>query len=326
MKFFMSFLAFLFLTSQSFAQDQVNDPNVKPAMRTYMGATSTEKTQKAETQKREPSVKIWLPPEFQSSEEKWPLLVFSHGFRGCAMQSLWLTQYLADSGYIVIAPDHEDANCRSYTDGLASKLQAWRSNKSFRPEKPFRKPDMWTDKTEADRRDDLLFAVSSMLDDRQYKNYIDTDKMGLIGHSLGGYTVLGLAGAWPSWKDKRFKAVLVFSPFATPYYPTHGIAKINIPVMYQGGTKDIDVTPNVKKTAYAQAKAPKYLVELDGAGHYASTLRDKGYESIINQTALAFFDKYVKGTEDVEILPEGVKIPKVRTYWREEGKASVVTP
>ena len=30
----------------------------------------------------------------------------------------------------------------------------------------------------------------------------------LAGHSLGGYTVLALAGAWPSWKLANVRAVL----------------------------------------------------------------------------------------------------------------------
>lgn len=274
---------------------------------------------------RQPNVEIWLPPEFQSTEQKWPLLIFSHGFGGCAKQSQFLTSYLADHGYIVIAPDHDDSNCDRFAQGgLRSTLQAMRPGKSMRPEKPFRTPEVWTDKTEADRRDDVLFALSSMLDDRQYKNYVDLDKVGLIGHSLGGYTVLGLAGAWPSWKDKRFKAVLALSPFAEPYVLGRALSRINIPVMYQGGTKDDDLTPIIKKRGYEQTKAPKYYIELDGAGHFAWTQLDTDYQGIINETALQFFDKYVKGDKAAEILPEGADRPgkpgrKVKTFQKDEG-------
>ncbi len=336
MKYALILFSLFILFQPAFGQDEQTAPETytqergaaPPEARSFTGNIKPSQPKKTgEERKRQPNVEIWLPPEFQKSEEKWPLLIFSHGFGGCSKQSKFLTQYLADHGYIVIAPDHEDANCDRFSaGGLRSTLQAMRSGKDMRPERPFRTPEAWTDETETDRRDDVLFALSSMLDDRQYKNYIDTDKMGLIGHSLGGYTVLGLAGAWPTWKDKRFKAVLALSPFAGPYYGPHGLYKVNVPVMYQGGTKDDDITPKLKSIGYPQAKVPKYLVELDGAGHFAWTELDTSYQGIINQSALAFFDKYVKGIKDVQILPEGVKIPKVKTYWRDEGKAWSVTP
>ena len=39
----------------------------------------------------------------------------------------------------------------------------------------------------------------------------------LVGHSLGGYTVLGVGGGWAHWKDPRVKAILALSPYAAPF-------------------------------------------------------------------------------------------------------------
>lgn len=270
---------------------------------------------------RQPNVEMWLPPEFQSSEQKWPVIVFSHGFGGCAKQSKFLTQYLADNGYIVVAPDHADADCGKFVDGgFGSKLSGMISGKRQWPEKPFRTPESWTDKTEADRKDDVRFALESLLDDRQYKNYVDLEHVGLVGHSLGGYTALGLAGAWPSWKDKRFKAVLALSPFATPYIGNKGLRRINVPVMYQGGSKDSDITPVLMRKwgAYDQTRAPKYLIEFEGAGHFAWTQLERDYQSVIEKSALTFFDKYLK-EKPVEIEYKAGK-GQVRAFWKDEGK------
>lgn len=333
MKYALIVLSLLIVCQPAFAQDAPETYTQKkgeppPVARAYTGNIQPSQPKKVgEARKRQPNVEIWLPPEFQSTEQKWPLLIFSHGFGGCAKQSKFLTQYLADHGYIVIAPDHEDANCDRFgKGGLRSTLQAMRPGKDMRPEKPFRNPDIWTDKTEADRRDDVLFALSSMLDDRQYKNYIDTDKIGLIGHSLGGYTVLGLAGGWQSWKDKRIKAVLALSPYLTPYLKSHGLQRISVPVMYEGGTKDEEITTHLRRKggAYDQARAPKYFVELEGANHYAWTELYTDYQSIVNKTALQFFDKYLKGGK-MEVLPEGQDKPglpvnKVKTFWKDEGE------
>ena len=41
----------------------------------------------------------------------------------------------------------------------------------------------------------------------------DWKRCGLVGHSLGGYTLLGLGGAWPSWRFDGIKAVLALSPY-----------------------------------------------------------------------------------------------------------------
>lgn len=307
---------------QTYTQEKGAPP---PEARAYTGNIKPSQPKKVgEERKRQPNVEIWLPPEFQSSEQKWPLLIFSHGFGGCAKQTNFLMQYLADHGYIVIAPDHADAKCNGRFGALVS---AMRPGTRDWPERPFRNPESWTDETEADRRDDVLFALSSMLDDRQYKNYVDTDRIGLIGHSLGGYTMLGLAGAWPSWKDKRFKAVLALSPYLTPYLKAGGIRRVDVPVMYQTGTKDDDILPRIKgkNGAYMMAQTPKYYVELDGANHFAWTeLQDK-YENIIDKTALQFFDKYVKGG-NIEILPEGQDrlgqaVNKVKVFEKDEGTA-----
>lgn len=260
---------------------------------------------------REPRVEIWLPPDFQKHEGPWPLIIFSHGFGGCAIQSSFLTSYLAENGYIVAAPDHTDAACDKYGGRLA---QGAAGTKGW-PERPFRNPEKWDDTTEADRKDDVLFTLSSLLDDRKYAPFIDQERMGLMGHSLGGYTVLGLAGAWPSWKDIRFKAVLAFSPFITPYVSHQTLGKIAVPVMYQGGTKDVAVTPVLKKSAYAATPLPTYFIELDGAGHFAWTQLDKEYQAVIQRTSLDYFNKYLKG-EDIRIEESGKK--QIRTFWSKE--------
>src|SRR5262249_19859011 len=41
-----------------------------------------------------------------------PVIVFSHGFHGCATQSRFLMEAFSKAGYIVFAPNHRDAVCR----------------------------------------------------------------------------------------------------------------------------------------------------------------------------------------------------------------------
>ncbi len=263
----------------------------------------------------EAGMEVWVPPDFRTAEGPWPLIIFSHGFGGCAKQSTFLTAYLADQGYIVAAPDHGDGR-------PCSSLRAYENVSEFTdkiPEQPFREPQQWSETTYASRRDDILFTLKSMLEDPLYKGYIDEDHIGIAGHSLGGYTALGMAGGWPGWGDKRFKAVLAMSPYANPFIVRKTLKKVEVPVMYMGGTLDNPVTPIIKKVGWAQANAPKYFLELNGGGHSSFTQKDDRYQDLINREALAFFDTYLKGKEAV--INPGKNAKGVATYWEDVKKA-----
>lgn len=249
---------------------------------------------------REPNVEIWLPPEFQSTENKWPLVVFSHEFGGCAAQATFLAKHIADHGYIVIAPDHEDAHCAKSGRGRLSSGDL-RGGKAQRPEKPFRHANMWTDKTEADRKDDILFAVSSMLDDRMYKNYVDTDRMALMGHGLGGYNVLGLAGAWKEWKDSRFKAIIGFSPYIAPFHAARSLGRTDVPVLYVAGPREMTTAAkdaaNPARMAYAASYAPKHYIEIPRWTQFGWTDIPQPLQLRVAEVCVAFLDRYLKDAE-----------------------------
>lgn len=269
------------------------------------------------------NVEFWLPPDFQSGKGPWPLIIFSHGFGGCAKQSTFLTAYLAEQGYIVAAPDHIDARpCKT--------VRAYEMHKDMlerQPEKPFRQPEQWDDQTYASRRDDINNTLSSILADPLFKGYVDEDHIGLMGHSLGGYTALGIAGGWPAWKDPRFKAVMLLAPYTGPYVVEKTLSGVDLPAIYLTGSRDYDITALIKKSgtgAYAQTSAPKYMMELNEAGHFSFTERDNRFHERINKTALAFFDAYLKGGDAMAINP-GRRNKDISAYWEElrnMGKAS----
>jgi pimeloyl-ACP methyl ester carboxylesterase len=88
---------------------------------------------------------------------------------------------------------------------------------SVRPEESFRDAASWTDKTYRDRRDDISKLVEALRHDSRWSNQIDWPRVALAGHSLGGYTVLGLAGGWLSWRLPNIKAVLaLFAKTSSP--------------------------------------------------------------------------------------------------------------
>ncbi len=205
-------------------------------------------------------VALWKPSGL-APETGYPVIVFSHGFGGCNTQSIFLMEALARAGYLVLGPNHADARCgganREEGGWYPGKLLSGRKNR--RPQEPFREDEKWTEATYKDRLADLKAVLDAVLRERSFQGIvINRQRIGIAGHSLGGYTVLGMAGAWPSWKDSRVKAVLALSPFCSPYVSRGDLEHLNVPVMYQSGTRDLGVLPTVKRRngAYALSSRP----------------------------------------------------------------------
>jgi hypothetical protein len=93
------------------------------------------------------------------------------------------------------------------------------------------------------------------------------------------------------------RAVLALSPYIEPYLAHGTMSGISVPIMFQGGTADVGVTPHVTRRggAYDAAPKPKYLVVFSGAAHSAWGDRSAESHDQIVEYALAFLDRYVRG-------------------------------
>jgi dienelactone hydrolase len=226
-------------------------------------------------------VTIWRPTNATTPA---PIVIFSHGFHGSAVQSRFLMTALAGAGYLVVAPNHADATSHG---GRAQ----WTDH----PERPFGDPEAWDESTFHGRADDIIRLIDAFKAAPAWRGQIDWDRCGLAGHSLGGYTVLGLGGAWPGWRIHGIKAILALSPYVHPFLLHRTLDGLTAPVMYQGSTLDFSITPWVGKPggAYDLSPAPKYFVELNWAGHFAWTNLRAIDHTAIEAYSLAFFDRYL---------------------------------
>ncbi len=105
------------------------------------------------------------------SAEKFPLIIVSHGTGGAAAQLSWLAEQLATAGYMVTAVNHH-GNTAAEDEYLAQGFMLW-----------------W------ERAADISRVIDNLLADPTFGPRIDTSKIGAAGFSLGGYSVLSVAGA-----------------------------------------------------------------------------------------------------------------------------------
>ncbi|NHQ87970.1 alpha/beta fold hydrolase [Iodobacter sp. HSC-16F04] len=98
-----------------------------------------------------------------------PLILLSHGLNGSWVNLAWLAENLAGKGALVLTLDHPGT--------------------SFKSRNNVETPRLW------ERPKDISRAISLLLDDPIWKTRIDQHKITVIGHSMGGYTALALAGA-----------------------------------------------------------------------------------------------------------------------------------
>src|SRR5262249_36669439 len=99
-------------------------------------------------------VAVWEPPERVS---RVPLVLFSHGFHGRNTQSGGLASAMADAGYLVMAPNHQDA--------IGNGLKP--------PVVPFKQPALWSERTFKDRGIDICRLLEALHKDPVWSARID---------------------------------------------------------------------------------------------------------------------------------------------------------
>lgn len=96
------------------------------------------------------------------------LVVLSHGYSGNWTNGAWLAVALVKQGYVVAAPNHPGTTSRDMDKARANL-----------PERPR----------------DLSRLIDFLTTDPAWSGFIEPDNVVAIGHSLGGWTVIALAGA-----------------------------------------------------------------------------------------------------------------------------------
>jgi predicted dienelactone hydrolase len=283
---------------QSNAQNSANNGAQRPRGLTPVVANSTdafttqEFTWLDEQRQRNLPAILYLP----KSENKAPLIVFSHGLGGSRYGYSHFGKFWASQGIASVHIQHPGSDRAIWTSQGLAVISALKTAAS-------------TDNAVA-RALDVTFALDSLQNDTAVAHRIDFTKLGVGGHSFGANTALMSAGAQfdfnnktVSYVDKRVKAALVLSPPALPstLNPKFVYGKINIPTLHLTGTQDHTPIPGAVTTAEMRREsydaingASKYLGIYDGGRHsmFNDRTRDDISEQIkasARQTSLEFF-------------------------------------
>ena len=182
------------------------------------------------------------------TDQKFPLVILSHGYCNWATFLSYLAENLASKGYIVVSIDHNDL---PYTDLRSYSL-------SFGD-------------TILNRSRDQRFVIDAFSDMTRFGEHelaaaIDAEAIGLVGYSMGGFGALATAGAGYDPKSPSLsqipaamlsdilegeqliaphpslKAVVAIAPYggtpANRAWTKQSLAQINVPLFFITGDQD----------------------------------------------------------------------------------------
>jgi predicted dienelactone hydrolase len=212
------------------------------------------------------------------ADGKFGFIVISHGAGGLSLNHRDLAMALASHGYVAAAPTHPRGQ-----DNDISGVGVWVG----RPKQVSRVIDM-------------------VLADAELGSHIQRERIGVVGHSNGGYTALAVAGAKPSpaasvahcrqhpedsrfcsfggaaapeatrtvgdlpdVRDPRVRAIVLMAPNTAPF-TDKALAQVAVPVRVYGAERD-DLTLvryHAERLAKALPPETEYLL-IKGAGHFS---------------------------------------------------------
>lgn len=238
-----------------------------------------------------PSVAELYLPERETASI--PVIVISHGVASNRETFAYLAQHLASHGYAVVAIEHADTSTEKFNRFLTG-LEGSPDSQSL-----LHRP-----------RD--ISAVLDTVAEKAVENpdwrSLNLDSVGVMGHSLGGYTALAAAGAtlqpqlWQSVcnaavgeqpllnlsmllqcrfdelpadasltvQDDRVQAVMAMNPLTSHIFGEAGMAALTVPTMLVSSTNDyfVPALPEQIEPFQWLTMDEKYLVIVENGTHF----------------------------------------------------------
>ncbi|MGB3767386.1 MAG: alpha/beta fold hydrolase, partial [Phormidesmis sp.] len=239
-----------------------------------------------------------IPVEiYWSQNPQGPLVVLSHGFGADRFFLNYVAEHLSSHGITVVSLEHPGSNLQAL-EGLPLDPDIIESPSRLLPATEF-----------LDRPRDVSFVLNQLEqlnEQSDFRGLFNTEDVTIIGHSLGGYTGLALAGAkldlrslqtfcdtiqplavspadWlqcaavdlpeqqADLSDDRIKQVMALNPLVGQLFGETGLSEVKVPTLLMTATKD-GVTPTLDQQLepFTQLAGPKYLLAVIGGTHLSA--------------------------------------------------------
>jgi len=277
----------------------------------------------------------------QKTDTTAPLVVISHGFGANRRFANYLARHLASHGISAASLEHPGSNSVAITNasnqGNLAKLL---------PATEF-----------IERPKDISFLLNELAilntQPGQLQGKLNTEKVTVIGHSLGGYTALALVGGeinleevrqfcktslsvvepLGDWlqcaaaslkekkiqlRDERVKSAIALNPVTGKLFGKQGLSRINKSVLILTATEDA-LTPSITHQIrpFTQLRGNKYLLTAIGATHLS--IIDPTYPA--GEVSRIIREKRGEETQPLRQLIRGVSLafvkqltPEAKTY------------
>jgi predicted dienelactone hydrolase len=236
------------------------------------------------------TVFVYLP---QKLTKPAPIIVIAPGLNSDFQSLRYVAQHLASYGFATVGIDFPESDAERMKDALQG-LDI------------FPNPNAWMEQPK-----DVSLVLDTleqkMQSESNWRGKLDTNNVGILGQSLGGYTATATGGADVQWenllkecaklnnpnqinlnpallwqcqgitnapplgdlRDPRIKAVIAINPVTNPVFGNQGINKISVSMMFIAGSADIFAPPLPQQISPFTAvnKGDKYLVLVKNGTH-----------------------------------------------------------
>ena len=271
---------------------------------------------------------------YWSDRPTGPLVVLSHGFGANRTFLAYLARHLASYGLTVAAIEHPGSNL------------AWLAS----PSPGLARDTLLSAAEFVERPRDISFLLDQLAQRNQepgaLQGKLNTNQVSVMGHSLGGYTALALAGAElnveglrqfcqeriplglspADWlqctaidlperrvqlRDPRVAQAIALNPVVGRLFGPDGLKRVATPTLILTGTED-NLTPTLthQLQPFAQLPQPKYLVTAIGGTHL-SVGDPANFSDMITQSTLVR-ERQGPETEQLRQLLQGVSLAFIK--------------
>jgi predicted dienelactone hydrolase len=152
---------------------------------------------------------------------RFPVVVISHGSGGSHLLYRAIASRLAQCGYVVVMPEHPGNN--RVDNSLAD-----------------------SDENLVQRPRQIVRALDAVHADPELGPHL-SGPAGMVGHSIGAYTALAVAGGKPSSRtgapldvvsDPRVRSLVLLAPVAFWYVPEGSLREVSADILIFGGDAD----------------------------------------------------------------------------------------